>query len=133
MVDFIESNGCYVKENLTELWRRVVFNIAVSNTDDHLRNHGFILTDKGWELSPAYDLNPSIDKNGLALNIDIDNNALDFELAKSVGEYFRLNSSEMDQVLAQVLSSVKQWRGWADKIGIPRSEQELMNPAFRLL
>jgi len=131
LVDFIESNGCYVKENLTELWRRVVFNIAVSNTDDHLRNHGFILTDKGWELSPAYDLNPSIDKNGLALNIDIDNNALDFELAKSVGEYFRLNSSEMDQVLAQVLSSVKQWRGWADKIGIPRSEQELMNPAFR--
>ena len=133
MVDYIESNGCHVKENLTELWRRVVFNIAVSNTDDHLRNHGFILTDKGWELSPAYDLNPSIDKNGLALNIDIDNNALDFELAKSVGEYFRLNSSEMDQVLAQVLSSVKQWRGWADKIGIPRSEQELMNPAFRLL
>jgi serine/threonine-protein kinase HipA len=131
LVDFIESNGCHIKENLTELWRRVVFNIAVSNTDDHLRNHGFILTDKGWELSPAYDLNPSIDKNGLALNIDIDNNALDFELAKSVGEYFRLNSSEMDQVLAQVLSSVKQWRGWADKIGIPRSEQELMNPAFR--
>lgn len=131
LVDFIESNGCHIKENLTELWRRVVFNIAVSNTDDHLRNHGFILTDKGWELSPAYDLNPSIDKNGLALNIDIDNNALDFELAKSVGEYFRLNSSEMDQVLAQVLSSVKQWRGWADKIGIPRSEQELMYPAFR--
>jgi Uncharacterized protein related to capsule biosynthesis enzymes len=65
------------------LWRRIVFNISVSNTDDHLRNHGFLLSEEGWRLSPAFDVNPSIDKQGLALNIDMDNNALDYELARS--------------------------------------------------
>lgn len=72
---------------------RIGFNIAISNTDDHLRNHGFILSAEGWKLSPAYDLNPSIDKDGLSLNIDMHNNDLNFDLAKSVDEYFRLNDS----------------------------------------
>lgn len=64
-------------------------NIAVSNTDDHLRNHGFLLTNEGLKMFPAYDLNPAIDKDGLSLNIDEIDNALDFDLAKSVGVYFR--------------------------------------------
>jgi len=89
------------------------------------------LTDEGWVLSPAYDLNPSIDKDGLALNIDMDNNVLDFELAKSVGVFFRLNQSEMDNILNEVFNSVKQWKEIASKIGISRSEQELMQAAFR--
>ena len=132
IVEFIQNYGCKVKENLHQLWRRIVFNIAVSNTDDHLRNHGFILNNEGWALSPAYDLNPSIDKDGLALNIDMDNNVLDFELAKSVGDFFRLNQSEMDNILNEVFNSVKQWKEIAHKIGISRSEQELMQAAFRL-
>ncbi|MBS1571621.1 MAG: HipA domain-containing protein [Bacteroidetes bacterium] len=132
IVEFIQNYGCKVNENLHQLWRRIVFNIAVSNTDDHLRNHGFILTDEGWILSPAYDLNPSIDKDGLALNIDMDNNALDFELAKSVGDFFRLKPSEMDNILGEVFTSVKQWKEMAHKIGISRSEQELMQAAFRI-
>lgn len=82
IVDVIENYGTNVNENLEQLWRRIVFNIAVSNTDVHMRNHGFILNKKGWELSPAYDLNPSIEKDGRALNID--NNALNIELARSV-------------------------------------------------
>lgn len=131
IVEFIQNYGCKVNENLRQLWRRIVFNIAVSNTDDHLRNHGFILTDEGWVLSPAYDLNPSIDKDGLALNIDMDNNALDFELAKSVGDFFRLNHSEMDNILNEVFNSVNQWKEIAHQIGISRSEQELMQAAFR--
>lgn len=131
IVEFIQNYGCKVNENLHQLWRRIVFNIAVSNTDDHLRNHGFILNNEGWALSPAYDLNPSIDKDGLALNIDMDNNALDFELAKSVGVFFRLNQSEMDNILNEVFTSVKQWKEIAQKIGISRSEQELMQAAFR--
>ncbi len=131
IVEFIQNYGCKVNENLHQFWRRIVFNIAVSNTDDHLRNHGFILTDEGWVLSPAYDLNPSIDKDGLALNIDMDNNVLDFELAKSVGVFFRLNQSEMDNILNEVFNSVKQWKEIASKIGISRSEQELMQAAFR--
>src|SRR5690606_18991486 len=107
IVEFIQDNGYCVDDNLTQLWRRIVFNIAVSNTDDHLRNHGFILTADGWKLSPAYDLNPSIDKDGLALNIDMHNNALDFDLAKSVGEYFRLNDNQMTRIIEEVLSAVK--------------------------
>lgn len=133
IVEFIQNHGCNVKENLHQLWRRIVFNIAVSNTDDHLRNHGFILKNEGWELSPAYDLNPSIDKDRLALNIDMDNNALDFELAKSVGEFFRLNPSEMDNIMNEVFASVKQWKEIAHKIGISRAEQELMQAAFRVM
>lgn len=131
IVEFIQDNGYHVDENLAQLWRRIVFNIAVSNTDDHLRNHGFILNDEGWQLSPAYDLNPSIDKDGLALNIDMHNNALDFELAKSVGEYFRLNDRQMDSIIAEVLTAVKEWESIAKEIGISRAEQELMRSAFR--
>jgi serine/threonine-protein kinase HipA len=121
-----------VEKNLPQLWRRIVFNIAISNTDDHLRNHGFLLTPKGWVLSPAYDINPSIDKAGLALNIDMDNNALDFDLAKSVGEYFRLDNTEMNQILIEVQNAVKDWKSIAKHIGIPNSEQILMSGAFRI-
>jgi len=104
--------------------------MAISNTDDHLRNHGFIITQDGWRLSPAYDVNLSIDKTGLALNIDLDNNALDFELAKSVGEYFQLTNKEMDSIIDEVLAAVSTWRDKAKAAGISRSEIELMKGAF---
>ncbi|WP_026753007.1 type II toxin-antitoxin system HipA family toxin [Sediminibacter sp. Hel_I_10] len=131
IVEFIENYGVDVETNLHQLWRRIVFNIAISNTDDHLRNHGFILTEKGWILSPAYDLNPSIEKDGLSLNIDMDDNALSFDLAKSVGMYFRLSESEMENILSEVLMVVKNWKHIAEEIGIKRSEIELMTGAFR--
>lgn len=130
IAEFISNNGTNIEANLHQLWRRIIFNIAISNTDDHLRNHGFILSKDGWILSPAYDLNPSIDKDGLALNIDTDNNNLDFNLAKSVGEYFRLNNIQMDEIINQVLSAVSNWKVIAKDIGISRAEQELMEKAF---
>ena len=130
IVEFIENYGVDVEANLHQLWRRIVFNIAISNTDDHLRNHGFILTDKGWVLSPAYDLNPSIEKDGLSLNIDMDDNALDFDLVKSVGEYFRLSEEEMNSILHEVLWTVKDWKTIAKEIGIKNVEIELMAGAF---
>lgn len=130
LVEFIQTHGKHIKENLAQLWRRIIFNIAISNTDDHLRNHGFLLTNEGWILSPAYDLNPSVDKDGLALNIDMDNNDLDFELAKSVGEYFRLTPKEMDEIIREVTTVVKNWKNMAKQIGISRAEQELMAGAF---
>jgi serine/threonine-protein kinase HipA len=108
-----------------------VFNISISNTDDHLRNHGFLLTGQGWKLSPAFDINPSIDKNGLALNIDTDNNDLDFELAESVGEYFQLTASEMNSIVTEVKNAVSCWKSSARDIGISRTEQEIMASAFR--
>lgn len=131
IVEFIENYGVNVETNLHQLWRRIVFNIAISNTDDHLRNHGFILTEKGWILSPAYDLNPSIEKDGLSLSIDMDDNALDFDLAKSVGEYFRLSEVEMQIILDEVLAVVKNWKTIAKEIGIKNAEIKLMEQAFK--
>ena len=90
----------------------------------------FILTKEGWILSPAYDLNPSTDKEGLALNIDMDNNALDFELAKSVGEYFRLNTLQMENIIQEVTQVITKWKTIAADIGISRAEIEVMEKAF---
>jgi len=132
MAEFISNYGANVDENLHQLWRRIVFNIAISNTDDHLRNHGFILTDEGWVLSPAFDLNPSTDKYGLALNIDMESNALDFDLARSVGLFFRLNKKQMNVIIDDVLQSVHKWQNIADTIGIPRTEQKLMESVFNM-
>ena len=131
IAEFISNHGTNIEANLHQLWLRIIFNIAISNTDDHLRNHGFILTAAGWILSPAYDLNPSIEKDGLALNIDTDNNALDFELAKSVGEYFRLNENQMKTIIKKVLEVTTNWKTIAKEIGISRSEQDLMTKAFK--
>jgi serine/threonine-protein kinase HipA len=132
LADFIQNKCINITANLHQLWRRIVFNIAISNTDDHLRNHGFVLTDAGWELSPAYDINPSIDKEGLAMNIDTDDNALDYSLAKSVGEYFRLGEEDMDAIILEVTTAVSRWREVAAKLRISRKEQELMQGAFRI-
>jgi serine/threonine-protein kinase HipA len=131
MAEFIQYNGAQNKHDLQQLWRRIVFHIAISNTDDHLRNHGFILTDKGWKLSPAFDINPSVDKEGLALNIDTHNSALDFELAKTVGEYFQLREAEMNTIITEIETAVSGWKNVAQEIGISRVEQELMSGAFR--
>ncbi|RYU93451.1 type II toxin-antitoxin system HipA family toxin [Emticicia agri] len=132
IVEFIQFSGIDITKNLHQLWRRIVFNILISNTDDHLRNHGFILTSKGWYLSPAFDINPSIDKDGLALNIDTDNNALDMSLAKSVGLYFQLSNQKMEAIIHEVKSSVVGWQEVAKEIGIPRNEQLLMRGAFKI-
>lgn len=132
IVDVIENYGVNVEENLLQLWRRLIFNIAVSNTDDHLRNHGFIMNEKGWELSPAYDINPSVEKDGLALNIDADDNSLDLDLAIGVGEYFRLGEDEMNQIIEEILSVISNWKHYAKKIGIAQKEQLLMEPAFKV-
>ena len=131
IAEFIKYSGAENMKDLHQLWRRVVFNISISNTDDHLRNHGFLLSNKGWRLSPAYDINPSIEKDVLALNIDMDNNALDFDLVKSVGEYFMLNTKQMEEILTQIISVVAKWRIHANAIGISEKEQEMMQPAFK--
>ena len=132
IVEFIQFSGARVVEDLAQLWRRMVFNILISNTDDHLRNHGFLLESTGWRLSPAFDINPSIDKDGLALNIDMDSNQLDLGLAKEVGAYFRLGEKEMDAIIDQVRAAVAEWQKIAGEIGIARGEQTLMAPAFRV-
>ena len=131
IAEFIQFNESNNKQELHQLWRRMVFNIAISNTDDHLRNHGFILNKNGWKLSPAYDINPSIDKDGLSLNIDANNNSLDFDLAKSVGEYFQLKEKQMDDILKEIKAAIKNWKTEATKFGISKTEIALMSSAFK--
>jgi serine/threonine-protein kinase HipA len=131
IAEFIQYQGAQNTRDLHQLWHRIVFHIAISNTDDHLRNHGFLLTDQGWTLSPAYDLNPSIDQDGLALNIDTEQNSLDFELAYSVGEYFQLTLKEMNSISELVKKAVSNWESVATQVGISRAEKELMAGAFR--
>lgn len=131
LVEFIQTNGANVDQDLEQLWRRIVFSICVTNTDDHLRNHGFILTDKGWILSPAYDINPIETGTGLKLNISDEDNSLDLNLALKVSEYFRLSENEATEILEEIMKAVSNWKKLAAKYGISRVEQELKAIAFK--
>jgi serine/threonine-protein kinase HipA len=130
MVGFLVANGADVKADLEQLWRRIVFSICVSNTDDHLRNHGFLLTSKGWGLSPAYDVNPEETGTGLKLNISETDNALDLRLAMEVHPYFRIDELKAKQIVAEVKKSVQNWRSIAKKYGISKAAQEMKALAF---
>lgn len=132
LVEFIMANGADVDENLHQLWLRMVFNIAISNCDDHLRNYGFLLTRGGWVLSPAYDINPDPDGQGLKLNIDEDDNSLDFKLAMDVAPYFRMKKNDTVKLLDKVRTIVGTWHTVADQLGISRQEQDYMEPAFKV-
>jgi serine/threonine-protein kinase HipA len=130
LAEFILQNGAAPNANLEELWRRIIFYIAVKNTDDHLRNHGFLLTPEGWTLSPAYDVNPVYFGTGLTLNISETDNALDWDLARSVAKYFRIKDKQATEIIAMTRATVSQWPKIASKYKIKRSEQELMAQAF---
>ena len=131
LAEFIIRNGASVGEDLEELWRRIVFYICVSNTDDHLRNHGFLLTGKGWRLSPAFDINPVRKAVGLHLNISEKDNSLDLNLALEVAPYFPLSNKRSQEIMIAVTESVKNWNAVAEKYRISKSERDLMAEAFR--
>ncbi len=131
MVEFISKSGANVSADLEELWRRIVFYICVSNTDDHLRNHGFLLTQNGWILSPAYDINPVETGSGLSLNISEKDNALELDLALEVASYFRVSEKRATMIIQDVKKSVVQWRTVAEKYKIPKADRDMMSRAFR--
>jgi serine/threonine-protein kinase HipA len=133
LVEFISRSGANVNKDLEELWRRVIFNICVSNVDDHLRNHGFLLTDRGWILSPAYDMNPVETGDGLSLNISKTDNAQNLDVAMEVAPYFRLSAKNASEVVQAVKKGVSQWNSIAEKTGISRSERDAMASAFRFV
>jgi serine/threonine-protein kinase HipA len=130
LAEFIIRNGAHVDRDLEELWRRIVFNICISNTDDHLRNHGFLLTQTGWALSPAYDLNPNETGFGLKLNISENDNALDIDLAMQVIPYFRISEGRAKEIITTVHDAVQNWREVATNCKISRNEQIIMEGAF---
>ncbi len=131
IAEVIMSHGASPREDLIELWSRIVFNIMVSNADDHLRNHGFLCTpNAGWRLSEAYDMNPVPGALGLALNIDETDNALDLDLARSVTPYFRIKAAEAEPTIDRIAGVVGRWRSIASSLGLSRSEQDEMADAF---
>ena len=129
IVDFIVRCGCDVKNNLEELYRRVAFNIIVGNSDDHFRNHGFILTQKGWELSPAYDINRTLyEEQSLLINRETNKSDLDI-LLKSAGEYM-LSADVAARIIAEVKTSMKTWRGEAAKLKLSSRDADMFAPRF---
>jgi serine/threonine-protein kinase HipA len=130
LAEFIIQKGTDVNRNLEELFKRIVFSICVNNTDDHLRNHGFLLTDAGWTLSPAYDINPNPKGVGLKLNISEYDNSLNMNLAREVAPLFRLSDDEASYIIEGIENAVSQWKTIASKYNISRDEQYRMSNAF---
>ncbi len=132
LADLLMRLGSNTSADLEQLWRRIVFSINVSNTDDHLRNHGFMLRPTGWALAPAYDMNPDPHGAGLKLNISETDNAQDLDLALSVASVFRVKKKRAQEIVTEVTHTVNQWRSVATRHGISRMAQDRMQRAFRV-
>ena len=133
LVGFVMQHSPEAKEDLEQLWRRMAFNILVSNTDDHLRNHGFLLAPLGWRLSPAYDMNPNEMGTGLTLNISENSNEQDIALALETAHLYQLKSDRAESILKEMRREISNWRVLAKKFGIGNSEIEQTKRAFRLV
>jgi len=134
LVDALRQYGAAPKEDIRMLWRHIVFTILISNTDDHLRNHGFLYTGSaGWRLSPAYDLNPipiDIRPRVLTTAIDLDDSTASLKLALDVAGYFDLSREEAIEISAEVGAAVSNWRHVATKFGLTPGEIDRMVSAF---
>ncbi len=133
-VDALRQHGAALTEDAAELWRRIVFSILISNTDDHLRNHGFLHAGPdGWRLAPAYDLNPvpvDIKPRILTTTIDYDDGTASLDLALSVAEHFRLAEEEARAIAREVGKAVSGWREAASTLGASKTEVDRMASAF---
>lgn len=121
IVDFIIRYGADVDNNLRELYRRVAFNICIGNSDDHFRNHGFLLTPKGWTLSPAYDLNPTLSRHQ-SLLITATSNEADLSLLGDASEEYMLSRPIADSIISEVCNALKDWQTLASQLGVPKRE-----------
>ena len=122
---------CDVEKNLQELYRRVAFNIAIGNTDDHFRNHGFLLTPKGWTLSPAYDLNPTLARDqSLLINAYTTESNLDI-LLDSCDDYM-ISSKVAGSIISEVKDTMASWSNLATSIGLSLTEQNMFKERFDL-
>ena len=129
IVDFILQHCCNVEANLRQLYRRVAFSIAIGNSDDHFRNHGFLLTPKGWTLSPAYDLNPTFNDHQ-SLLINATTNRSDLQLLLASSEEYMIGKEEATHIIEEVKDGVSQWRSMATRIGIAKREMDLFAQVF---
>ena len=134
IADAIRQNGAVPKEDLKELWKRIVFSILISNTDDHLRNHGFLyVNEAGWKLSPLYDVNPSCDnKNVLSTYITETDNSQSLDLALEVCEYFEISIETAKTIILDMKNKIKNWKTVAKQFGLSKSEIDKMEVAFKI-
>lgn len=133
IVAFLKAYGASPKQDLLELWKRIVFNMAVTNTDDHLRNHGFILTKTGWRLSPLYDVNPVPYGDELSLNVNDRDNSISLKNAVDAAPYYNLSKEDAMKIGNSIVEIVNSnWESLAKKYGISRNSIEYMRPAFGL-
>ena len=134
IADVIRRHGSVVGRDLEQLWRRIVFNVLVSNTDDHLRNHGFLYDGQGgWRLSPAYDMNPvpaSIKPRILSTSIGLDDPSASLEIAFETAEYYKLSPLRAREIVGEVADAMADWRSVAARIGVNGREIERMSSAF---
>jgi serine/threonine-protein kinase HipA len=126
------QQGARPARDLEQLWRRIVFFVCISNIDDHLRNHGFLLDVKGWTLAPAYDMNPIATGNGLSLNISETDNTQHLDLVREVAQTFRVKKKRAEEIIDEVKAVVRDWRTEAKKLRISKAAQDRMAPAFRI-
>lgn len=134
IADVIRQMSASPKEDLESLWRRIIFNVLISNVDDHLRNHAFLYSGlEGWRLSPAYDLNPTptdIKPRILSTSIDLIDSSASIDLALDVAQYFDIDSTKVRTILTQVSSATTLWRKEATKFKIKKVEIDRMSSAF---
>ena len=133
IAEAIETRSSHATADLHQLWRRIVFSILISNTDDHLRNHGFLHQDAdNWRLSPAFDINPDPDPGPkhLSTAIDLADDTASIPLALSVADYFRLSADQADDVVSQVQTAVSHWAQVARRYGLSPPEVTAMSWAF---
>ena len=130
LVDLLQSRGADTNADCEQLFRRVLFNIRIHNTDDHLRNHGFFVGAQGIRLSPAYDMNPSVDRNELSLAIDETDSTCDVSVAMNAYKSYGISGTQADNALRSVETAVADWKAEANRFGIPKAEQVVMEPAF---
>lgn len=125
----IVENCVEVERNLEELFRRVAFNICIGNTDDHFRNHGFLLMEKGWTLSPAYDLNPTTNRyQSLLINDYSASSSIDV-LRKSAKDYF-LSQETVDTILSEVITAMKEWERVATRMKLSQRDIDIFASRF---
>jgi serine/threonine-protein kinase HipA len=132
LAQFLRASGDanHVASDQQQLFRRVVFNVAVGNRDDHLRNHGFILGASGWRLAPAFDVNPNIDKADHVLNIDDSDNRPSLRTVHSTAAFYGLSASESQNIIHTIANVVDNWRSLAAKTHIARTDMETTAAAF---
>ena len=130
IVDFIVRNCTDVQQNLHELYRRIAFNVLFGNTDDHFRNHGFLLTPKGWTLSPAYDMNPTLNEYQ-ALLINSTTNRADLQVLLDSSEQYMIGKEEAGRIINEVKDGVKHWMSITTRLGIAKREMDVFEQVFQ--